>query len=192
MTGFIQIVEVKTSKPDEMRALAEEMRARGGGTVLRSTITEDRDRPDTYLQIVEFDSYETAMENSSRPEVREFSARFAALCDEPPLYTNLTVAETWSPPSSPATKAALAGTAAAVAGVAAAGVSKARTRLTEQRERLNQRRKPVVMSSTSTTSSMATPPMPTQPGHTTGELDDVPPAQSMSTSSSQAQATPPG
>ena len=61
----------------------------------RTTIGADRDRPGYYLNIVEFASYEAAMENSSRPEIGEFAARLAKLCDSPPKFHNLDVREVW-------------------------------------------------------------------------------------------------
>ena len=60
----------------------------------------DRDRPNYYLNIVEFDSQEAAMENSRRPEVGEFAARMANLCDSPPKFYNLDVIEVWQPSAS--------------------------------------------------------------------------------------------
>ena len=49
--------------------------------------------------MIEFDSYEAAMENSNRPEVGEYAARLAKLCDAPPRFYNLDVRETWQPQS---------------------------------------------------------------------------------------------
>ena len=99
MASFVQIIEMQTSKIDELEALANEIRDRLGdgrpSSPRRSTITEDRDRPGVYLNIVEFDSHEAAMENSSRPEVNDFAARLAKLCDAPPRFYNLDVRETW-------------------------------------------------------------------------------------------------
>jgi hypothetical protein len=37
------------------------------------------------------------MENSNRPEVGEYAARLAKLCDGPPKFYNLDVRETWQP-----------------------------------------------------------------------------------------------
>jgi hypothetical protein len=158
MAGFIQIIEIKTGRVDEVRRLVDELRDQvGAGTAGRSTVCADRDRPGYFLNIVEFDSYASAMENSSRPEVSEFSARLAALCDGPPRFYNLDVTETWDRGSSTATKAAVAGTAAAVAGVAAAGVAKAKQRLTEQRTRISAARRPVTTTSATTTPTTVTP-----------------------------------
>lgn len=54
----------------------------------------DRDRPNTYLSIVEFPSHEIAMENSARPETSAFAARLAELYDGPPRFYNLDVIDT--------------------------------------------------------------------------------------------------
>ena len=96
MAGFIQIIVFTTSKIDEIRALADEYRAAGTGNVGRANFTADRDNPNTYCNIVEFESYEAAMENSNRPETGEFAAKLAALCDSPPKFYNLDVVETWA------------------------------------------------------------------------------------------------
>jgi hypothetical protein len=103
--GFIQIIEMQTSRFDEVEALGNEIRGRlddgRPSSPRRSTITEDRDRPGVYLNIVEFDSLEAAMENSGRPEVNDFAARLAKLCDAPPKFYNLDVREIWEPSHTP-------------------------------------------------------------------------------------------
>lgn len=92
MAGFVQIIEIKTSRIDEVDALIEEMRAGGGPMpMVRATMTADRDQPDRYLSVLEFESYEAAMENSNRPETAEVAGRMASLCDEPPKFRNLDV-----------------------------------------------------------------------------------------------------
>ena len=63
----------------------------GKRTARRSTLAGDRDRPNTYVTIVEFDSYESAMENSRLPETGEFAQKLGALCDSPPTFRNLDV-----------------------------------------------------------------------------------------------------
>ena len=104
MAGFVQIIEFKTSRIDEIEALGNEMRdeANAGSTVTvrRGTFTADRDRPGYYVNIVEFDSFESAMENSNRPETSEFAAKMAALCDAPPRFYNLDVRQVWEPTAS--------------------------------------------------------------------------------------------
>lgn len=99
MAGFVQIIEFTTSRPDEVKALGEEYRAGRMASgervpVVRGTITADRDRPNTYLNIVEFASHEDAMENSANPATQQFSQKMMALCDGPPRFLNLDVLDT--------------------------------------------------------------------------------------------------
>jgi hypothetical protein len=94
MPGFVQIMEVKTSRFDELRGLLEKMRAERGETLLttRSVFAADRDRPGYYFAIIEFASYEEAMKNSNDPATSEFVQKtMGALLDEPPRYRNLDV-----------------------------------------------------------------------------------------------------
>jgi hypothetical protein len=91
--AFVQIIEITTTQPDEIEALVAEWRAKTAGsrTAQRGTFTQDRDRPNTYLQIVEFPSYEDAMANSELPETAAFAERLTALCDQPMTFRNLDV-----------------------------------------------------------------------------------------------------
>jgi len=92
---FVQVIEYQTSKPDEMAALAEEFLAQraevGGPAPSMVLVVGDRNRPNTYLTIVRFPSYEAAMENSQRDDTTQMAERFAALCDSPPTFRNLDV-----------------------------------------------------------------------------------------------------
>jgi hypothetical protein len=90
---FIQIIEVITTRPEEIQELVEQWSAKTEGrrTAYRSTVTADRDRPNTYVRIVEFPSYEEAMTNSGLPETAEFAENLARLCDGPPVFRNLDV-----------------------------------------------------------------------------------------------------
>jgi hypothetical protein len=91
--AFIQVIEVTTKRPEEIQVLVEEWSARTEGrrSAYRSTLTADRDRPGTYVQIVEFPSYREAMANSSLPETGEFAEKLARLCDGLPVFRNLDV-----------------------------------------------------------------------------------------------------
>jgi hypothetical protein len=91
--AFVQIIEIETTKPDEVEALVSEWRAKTEGTrkAQRGTFTRDRDRPDTYVQIVEFPSYEDAMANSQLSETASLAEKLRALCDGPLLFRNLDV-----------------------------------------------------------------------------------------------------
>ena len=90
MPGFVQIVEFRSSKIDELRALSDEFAsARAAGTLVHGVVTQDREDPTLYRTIVEFPSYEEAMANSDLPETGEFAQRLTALCEGPPAFRNL-------------------------------------------------------------------------------------------------------
>lgn len=91
--AFVQIIEFTTTRVDEVLDLMEEWVARTDGKrkAGRSVVGTDRDRPNTYVEVVEFDSYEQAMENSNLPETSEFAERLNKLCDGPPSFRNLDV-----------------------------------------------------------------------------------------------------
>jgi hypothetical protein len=90
---FIQIIEYKTSRIDELNTALDGWleKTKGKRAATRGLQTKDRDASDTYVQIVEFPSYEEAMANSNLPETSEFAAKFASLCDGPPTFRNLDV-----------------------------------------------------------------------------------------------------
>ncbi len=91
--SFIQIIEYQSSRFAEIQALVEKYRANDSSDTapVRGSVTADRDRPNTYVSIIEFESYETAMKNSERPETGELSKQMAELCDAPPKFYNLDV-----------------------------------------------------------------------------------------------------
>jgi hypothetical protein len=91
--GFIQIMEITTKRVDEIQTLIDRWVAstEAGRTARRATRTADRDRTDTYLQIVEFPSYEDAMANSDLPQTGQFAEQLIKLCDTPPQFRNLDV-----------------------------------------------------------------------------------------------------
>ncbi len=91
--AFIQVIEYKTSRPDEIQSVVDEWRSKTEGrrTARRGTLARDRERSDTYVQIVEFPSYEDAMANSEMPETAAFAERVSKLCDGPMAFRNLDV-----------------------------------------------------------------------------------------------------
>jgi len=96
MGKFVQIIEYQTSRFDEVLALGREREASDKESLARRvTVTADRDRPGTYLTIVEFDSYEAAMENSKRPETQQFAEQMSKLGDGPPKFYNLEVKDSF-------------------------------------------------------------------------------------------------
>jgi hypothetical protein len=87
MTVFMQVMQGKCSRPDELRALADSWREEGsagaigwlGGTY---GITEDG----TFLGMIRFTSREDAMANSARPETNAFAEKMGALMDGPVTF----------------------------------------------------------------------------------------------------------
>ena len=90
---FIQIIEFKTKDVDAFTTTLDDFlkETKETRTATRGVQTRDRDAADTYLQIVEFPSYEDAMKNSNDPKTAEFAARLAKICDGPPTFRNLDV-----------------------------------------------------------------------------------------------------
>ena len=90
---FVQVIEFDTSKRDEMQKIADEWEAAIGSDrkAVHRVFCQDRDRPGHYVNIVFFDSYEEAMENSNHPVTQEFSQKMMALADGAPKFYNLDV-----------------------------------------------------------------------------------------------------
>ena len=90
---FIQVIEYTTSRWDEMQAVIADYRKNSEGkrTTDRSRVCIDRGRPNHYVMVVEFSSYEEAMENSNLPETEALAEALAALCDAPPVFHDLEV-----------------------------------------------------------------------------------------------------
>lgn len=75
MPGFVQLVEFEASDIEDLKRALAEFRAEHPDvmTSLTIRITEDRDRPGTYIAINEFESYESAMEQSNHPLTSQFA-----------------------------------------------------------------------------------------------------------------------
>jgi hypothetical protein len=98
MAGFVQIIEYKTSRPEEVDELTEQYRksrqaGAEGPTPMRGMTGADRDRPGHYFAIVEFESYDAAMENSARSDTSEFAAKMMEFCDGRPKFRNLDITQ---------------------------------------------------------------------------------------------------
>jgi quinol monooxygenase YgiN len=93
--AFIQIIEFRTSKPDEMQAVADEWveATEGKRTARRRVLCQDRDNEGRYFNIVFFDSYAEAVENSNMPETDRFSKKMMSFADGPPTFYNLDVVD---------------------------------------------------------------------------------------------------
>lgn len=93
--GFVQIIEFKTSVLDEMQKVADEWEAAAGDDrkARRQVLCRDRDNVGRYFNIVFFDSYVDAMENSNLPVTQEYSKKMMRLADGEPTFYNLDVVE---------------------------------------------------------------------------------------------------
>jgi hypothetical protein len=60
---------------------------------LRRVLCQDRDEPKRYFNVVFFDSYEAAMENSMMPETDSLSRKIMSFADGPPSFYNLDVVD---------------------------------------------------------------------------------------------------
>jgi hypothetical protein len=86
----MQAIEFKTTRIAEIEALVRARRGRVGGAVIHGTVTARRDRPGTYLTIVETASDLSLVGGGSGPpEVGGLVADLAALCDGPPEVYDL-------------------------------------------------------------------------------------------------------
>jgi hypothetical protein len=90
---FVQLIEFTTSRYDEVNAIMDQWAESTATThtPTRAVTGRDRDASSTYVQIVEFPSYEDAMRNSELPETSAFAEKMMALCDGPAIFRNLDV-----------------------------------------------------------------------------------------------------
>ncbi|MDQ1467656.1 MAG: hypothetical protein QOH10_2071 [Actinomycetota bacterium] len=91
--AFIQVIECRTSKVDEILTLEREWEraTEGKRTLQRSIVGRDRNDPNRYVILAFFDSYESAMENSKLPETQAFAEKQGALVDGAMTFTDLDV-----------------------------------------------------------------------------------------------------
>lgn len=95
MSAFVQIVEMSTSRIDEMQKFNEEWRERNPDRLLDwSIVAEDRDNRGKYVVMVHFESYDVAMKNSADPRTAEYAAKMQELSDGPVTFRNLDVVMT--------------------------------------------------------------------------------------------------
>lgn len=92
---FIQMMDYTTSQPDEMERVGEEYEraTEGKRTAKRIVRTRYRSDPNRYCDMVFFDSYEAAMENSELPETQAYAKKEQDLADGEITYVNLEVVD---------------------------------------------------------------------------------------------------
>ena len=90
---FIQFIEFETDNIDAFQAEIDKWAEESADwrTATHFTLCADRDRPGSYVHIVEFPSYEEAMKNSNDPATSEFAKEMGALLEGPPKFYNLDV-----------------------------------------------------------------------------------------------------
>ena len=93
--AFVQIIEFRTDNIDEMRKIGAEWEASAatGRTARRRLLCQDRDNPGRYFNIVFFDSFDSAMQNSELPATQKFAERLAASTQGGRTFYNLDVIE---------------------------------------------------------------------------------------------------
>jgi hypothetical protein len=91
--AFVQVIQYKTSKIDEMRKIGDAWEADVGAdrTARRVLVCQDRDNAGQYFTVAFFDSYEAAMQNSTLPTTQEYSQKMMGLAEGPPTFYNLDV-----------------------------------------------------------------------------------------------------
>lgn len=93
MTRFIQLIEYRTNRPDEVNHLLDEWIAASNGkrTATRTRVGRDHNDPAHFVEILEFPSHEDAMTNSGLPETGAVHEKFVRLCEGPPAFTDLDI-----------------------------------------------------------------------------------------------------
>lgn len=78
---FIQFIEFETDDIDAFSGEIDrwEEESVEWRTATHATLCADRDKPGSYVEIIEFPSYEAAMANSNDPRTGEFAARMATM-----------------------------------------------------------------------------------------------------------------
>ena len=90
---FTQIIEFRTRRIEDLNTYFDAWISRTNGQRIshHAVLHRDRDAENVYQLVVEFASYDTAMENSRRPETGEFASYLASICDGPLTFRNLDV-----------------------------------------------------------------------------------------------------
>ncbi len=91
--AFVQIIEFRTSQLDDMRRVEDEWEraTKGKRKTARRILCHDRDNPDRYFEVVFFDSYQDAMQNSALPETDALSKKMLGFANGPATFYNLDV-----------------------------------------------------------------------------------------------------
>jgi predicted small metal-binding protein len=91
--SFVQVVEFHTRDLDRFLTLGEQWRDEIGkeATARWALVTADRDRPDTFMELVGFPDYASAMRNSEHPVTTGFAKDLQEATDGEASFRNLDV-----------------------------------------------------------------------------------------------------
>jgi hypothetical protein len=91
--AFVQVIEFRTNDIEEARQIDEQWRRATDGkrTARRQLVTRDRSDRGRYFVMIFFDSYESAMENSSLPETGAAAEKYMKISAGPPVFYDLDV-----------------------------------------------------------------------------------------------------
>jgi hypothetical protein len=93
--AFVQLIEFRATDVEEVRRIDDEWRraTEGQRTARRELLARDHSDPDRYFAIVFFDSYESAMQNSSLPETKASAEQYQKVTSGPPVFYDLDILE---------------------------------------------------------------------------------------------------
>jgi hypothetical protein len=96
--AFVQIIEFRTSDIEPTRQIHKQwwQATEGTRTMRRELLARDHSDPDRYFAVVFFDSYESAMANSSLPETKASAEQYMKVSDGPPVFHDLDILEDWA------------------------------------------------------------------------------------------------
>jgi len=93
--AFLQIMDMHSSKFDEIQKLDDEWRnaTEGKRTLQRSIVARDRNDPEHFVVLAFFASPESAATNSNLPETSSFAEKVGALTSGPIQFTDFDVVD---------------------------------------------------------------------------------------------------
>lgn len=91
--AFVQLIEFRTDRIAEWSSIQDRFIAalEDRRTTRWSIVGADRDRPGTYLALVEFPDHDAAMANSAHPGTAVWFKELQAICLDEPQFRNLDV-----------------------------------------------------------------------------------------------------
>jgi hypothetical protein len=91
--AFLQLIEFHAADLDRFTALTRQWREQMGAetTARWAVVSADRDRPGTYVQVVAFPGFESAMRNSEHPVTTRFAKEMQEATEGETSFRNLDV-----------------------------------------------------------------------------------------------------